>query len=349
MSTNPDPVQKPAHWHQLPLSQVARLAPVQLLHWPLLTERGISVAIKREDLLHPYLGGNKFYKLHGHLQQHHQQQPGVPVLSFGGAYSNHLYALAAAGRTYGFDTVGVVRGERPQYLSPTLADAQGWGMRLHFVSRQAYRQKHSKAFLTQLQLTWGRCHVIPEGAGDITGAKGCAVWAQGALALAPWEPTAICLPVGTGGTLAGVLGGSPQIPVFGFSVLKGRREEQMARIAQVTNQAQAVRVQTASVEPALPALHLESDYDCGGYARFPAFLQRFVSEFEQQVGVPLEPVYTAKLLWGVAQKVVAGHFAPGSRLLLLHTGGIQGRRGYPELLPAPEAGGPQGGLNPLDV
>lgn len=315
------------HWYQLPLSKIAQLAPVQVLNWPLMEKHGIAIALKREDLLHPQLGGNKFYKLHGHLRRH-QQKPTQPILSFGGAYSNHLYALAAAGRVYGFPTIGVVRGERAQTLSPTICDAERWGMRLHFVSRDAYRQKHTADFISDLQTRFGSFYAVPEGAGDAAGAEGCVTWAQGALALAPWQPTALCLASGTGATLAGVLAGSGGSSVYGFSVLKGRPAETRELRDKVLTQAQNLSKKTSQQ---IPALHLESDYHCGGYARFPLYLREFAAELEQQLAVPLDPVYTAKLFWGVTQKVLRGEFPPGSRLLLLHTGGLQGRRGYPEL------------------
>lgn len=318
---------KQQQWSQRPLSAIAQLAPVQLLHWPLMERHGVAIALKREDLLHPQLGGNKFYKLHGHLRRH-QNHSSQPILSFGGAYSNHLYALAAAGRLYGFPTIGVVRGDRPQCLSPTLADAERWGMRLHFVSRAAYRQKHSAAFIQGLQSKYGPFYSVPEGAGDQAGAEGCVTWAQGALALAPWRPTAVCVAAGTGATLAGVLAGSGGVDVYGFSVLKGRPTETQELRHKVLALAQSVGSQPPKQ---LPALHLESDYHCGGYARFPLYLREFAAELEQQLAVPLDPVYTAKLFWGVAQKVLCGEFPSGSRLLLLHTGGLQGRRGYLEM------------------
>lgn len=315
------------HWVRLPLNEIAQLAAVQLLQWPLMERYGVSVALKREDLLHPQLGGNKFYKLYGHLQRH-QQNPSQSVLSFGGAYSNHLYALAAAGRIYGFPTIGVIRGEAAPDLSPTLSDAQQWGMRLHFVSREAYRQKHTDAFKLLLQERYGPYYAVPEGAGDQAGAEGCVTWAQESLALAPWSPTAVCLAVGTGATLAGVLAGSRVDSVHGFLALKGRAEEIQVLRNKVLCQAQRLTAQSVRQ---LPALHIESDYHCGGYARFPSYLRAFTADLEQELAIPLDPVYTAKMLWGVAQKVVRGEFAPGSRLLLLHTGGLQGRRGYPEL------------------
>ena len=315
----------PPDWPELPLDQVARLAPVQRLHWPMMARLGLEVAVKREDLLHPQLGGNKFYKLSGHLRAF--RQSGAPaLLSFGGAFSNHLYALAAAGRVLGVPTIGVVRGERPAVLSPTLQDVAAMGMQLEFVSRTEYRRKDEVDWQVQLRRRMGDAYWLPEGAGDLTGAGGCAVWARQALNLCPWQPDAVCVAAGTGGTVAGVLAGS-QVPVYAFLALKGGAEEVAILRRKIVSQTQALIAPNSSHHQLPPSLFLESNYHCGGYARFPSELRQFVAHFEAETGVPLDPVYTAKLFWGIAHKAQNGFWQPGTRILVLHTGGLQGRRG----------------------
>lgn len=320
----------PPNWNTLPLPDVARLAPVQRLEWPLLKAFDIELAVKREDLLHPKLGGNKFYKLHGHLERFHSGQSG-PIVTFGGAYSNHIYALAAAGQDLAVPTVGVIRGERPPTLSSTLADAQAMGMELVFISRERYREKMSSSLQDELDRRFGTFYVIPEGGAGDVGALGCATWAQAALDLAPWTPTALCVAAGTGATAAGLLAASQTASVHVYLALKGRAEqlrEFELGVQRTANNVRAMLSPRSKEKGHLPALTLERDYHCGGYARFPDYLRAFVAEFEGTTGMALDPVYTAKLFWGIAQNVQAGLYPPGSRLLAFHTGGLQGWRGY---------------------
>jgi 1-aminocyclopropane-1-carboxylate deaminase len=320
------PVLLPPDWPGLPLDQVARLAPVQELRWPLFNDLGLEIAVKREDLLHPQLGGNKFYKLDGHLRSF-RQSGADSLLSFGGAFSNHLYALAAAGRALKVPTIGVVRGERPTALSPTLEDAAALGMQLVFVSRAEYRRKEEPEWQAQLRERFAGAYWIPEGAGDLSGAAGCAVWAREALALAPWQADTICLAAGTGGTTAGVLAASP-VPVHAFLALKGSPAELEATRSKILSQAQLLITPNSTNHGAPPSLFLESNYHCGGYARFPEALRQFAARFEADTGLPLDPVYTAKLFWGMAHKAQSGFWRPGTRILVMHTGGLQGRRGF---------------------
>lgn len=322
----PDWCGAPPAWSGLPLAQVARLAPVQILRWPLLDQLGVEVAIKREDLLHPQLGGNKFYKLDGHLRAF-RQSGASSLLSFGGAFSNHLHALAAAGHELGIATVGVVRGEASALLSPTLCDARAMGMQLEFVTRADYRRKGEADWQARLRARFADSYWIEEGAGDARGAAGCAVWVRGALALAPWRPDALCLAAGTGATAAGVLAASP-VPVHAFLALKGATGELAATRQKILALAQALLAPGSTDPGTLPSLFLESNYHCGGYARFPGELRQFMAGFEAETGVPLDPVYTAKLFWGIAHMARSGFWRPGTRILVLHTGGIQGRRGF---------------------
>lgn len=311
----------PADWLEQEPEDIAQLAPVQWLDWPLIAETGVVVGIKREDLLHPQLGGNKLYKLHGHLRvvradKHNKHNS---VLSFGGAWSNHIYALAAAGESLGLSTLGVIRGEKPRIPSATLADAQAMGMQLHFVSRADYQRKRSPAFLAELARHLGPFYAIPEGGGDLLGARGAMALGRGLSRLRLSQAfDIVCSAVGTGSTLAGLAAGLPRsVKLYGFSVLKGE-----GTLADDVSQL----IQQLAGDGA--NWQLESGYHCGGYARYPDELADFVAIFESQTGIPLDPVYTAKMMLGIAQKALAGHWSAGTKVIALHTGGLQGRRGY---------------------
>lgn len=317
----------PLSWAHLSLREVANLAPVQLLKWRLADTFGLEVAMRREDLLHPTLGGNKFYKLAGHLDAF-RKSGAYRLLSFGGAFSNHLYALAAAGHELNIPTVGIVRGEKPERLSPTLQDATGLGMELVFISRAEYRLKSNPQWLAKLRLRFADAYVIPEGGGDALGSEGCMVWAAAAAAASPWRPDVMCVAVGTGGTAAGVLAANVSKEVEAFLVLSGTPAEITDMETEIVTRACGL---TAKERYQLPSFHLESNYSCGGYARLPAELRQFIGEFEAETGVPLDPVYTAKMMWGIAHKARSGQWQPGTRILVLHSGGLQGRRGFPAL------------------
>ncbi len=300
---------------------------MQTLDWRVARDCGLEIAVKREDLLHPQLGGNKFYKLAGHLQRF-SESGARRLLSFGGAFSNHLLALAAAAHDLGVPSIGIIRGEWPEQLSPTLQDAADRGMKLVFISRESYRNKADPAWLDELQQRFSDAYLIPEGGGDITGSRGCMAWAKGATVVSPWQPDVICVAAGTGGTTAGVLAACASDQVCAFLVLKGSAAETSDMQRGIVTQACAL---ARKERGDLPAFLLETNYSCGGYARFPDDLRCFMAEFEMETGVPLDPVYTAKLFWGIAHKARVGHWRPGTRILVLHSGGLQGRRGYPEL------------------
>lgn len=306
---------------------MATFAPVQRLNWRLAADCGLDVAIRREDLLHPGLGGNKFYKLAGHIEAF-RSSGARRLLSFGGAFSNHLYALAAAGHELGIPTVGIVRGEKPKTLSPTLQDAAGQGMELHFISRSEYRRKADPQWLADLRHRFADAYVIPEGGGDALGSIGCMTWAAAAVAASPWRPDVICVAAGTGGTAAGILAAGVSARVEAFLALSGTAAEIADMHAEIVTRACGL----AGKERAeLPSFHLETNYSCGGYARLPPELHQFIGEFETETGVPLDPVYTAKMMWGIAHKALEGQWQPGTRILVLHSGGLQGRRGFPAL------------------
>jgi 1-aminocyclopropane-1-carboxylate deaminase len=279
--------------------------PMQPLQWDLAKRKGVDIIVRRDDLIDNTVSGNKLYKLFYNLQRakHEGYQQ---LLSFGGAYSNHIYALAAAGKKYGFNTIGVIRGERPKVLSPTLQDAERWGMKLHFASRAEYYQKELLAELHEsLEKKYGDFYSIPEGGANTEGTKGAKVIGWAIEQQCSAEYTAICLACGTGNTFAGIAA-EVKNTVLGI-------------IAQQQN----------SVMSNTNNWRLISGYHAGGYAKkLPRNLQNFQNAFEREAALKLDPVYTLKMCWGVAQLLAQNYWPRGSRLILIHTGGMQGRRGF---------------------
>ena len=282
---------------------------------------GIELLIRRDDLLDAQLSGNKFYKLFFNLHEASKQGK-TCLLSFGGAYSNHLHALAAAGQRYGFKTVGVVRGEQPAQLSPTLVDAQHWGMQLVFVSRREYGDKNEPQILAMLRDRLGDFYWIPEGGANLAGARGMQLLGASLEQQLKAGYTAVCIPCGTGTSLAGLAAGiANEKTGLGFSVLKG--EGSLGH-----NIARTYR-QLCADSAGDGNWRLISGFHAGGYARkHPDYLFRFWQSFERETGVLLDPVYTLKMMWGIQCLAQQGYWSRGSRVVAIHTGGLQGRRGF---------------------
>ena len=295
------------------LHRRALSVPLEPLRTDWLRRAGVELWVRRDDLIDPHQSGNKFYKLFYNLQLA-RAQGYSKLLSFGGAWSNHLHALAAAGAAQGMATLGVVRGERPPLLSATLADAERWGMELVFVGRSQYRAGQLPESLLQQSL-----YLIPEGGGNLAGAAGMAVagWALEQQLQGDFE---LCLACGTGASLAGAAAGL-QLGrrALGFSVLKG--EGGLA--AQMDSLYRQLRPE------AMPNWRLISGFHGGGYAKkLPAGLMNFWHSFEQETGLLLDPVYTLKLFWGIYTLAQMGYWRRGTRLVAIHSGGLQGRRGF---------------------
>jgi 1-aminocyclopropane-1-carboxylate deaminase len=294
------------------------------ISWSLAQKKGIKIFFRRDDLIDAHLSGNKFYKLFYNLHTAKnlgQQQ----ILTFGGAYSNHIYATAMAAKLYGFKAIGVIRGERPKVLSATLLDAESAGMKLHFASRLEYRDKSSFDLSEQLKQLYGDFFEVPEGGANACGALGTKVIGSALRQELKADYTSICLAVGTGNTLAGISAGlaqtgeaSSEANVVGFSVLKGEGDLS----EQILNHQHTINMTTGN-------WRLISGYHCGGYAKkLPAYLMSFMHEFERNTNIQLDPVYTVKMCWGVAQLMAQDYWPRGSRIILIHTGGLQGRRGF---------------------
>ncbi|ATG75266.1 1-aminocyclopropane-1-carboxylate deaminase [Zobellella denitrificans] len=295
-------------WQRLYLG--ATSSPLQPLHHPLLRRHGIRLSIKRDDLLHPRLSGNKWRKLKYVLRQALTERA-TGLLSFGGAWSNHLHALAAAGRELGLPTVGIVRGEPASAANPTLSDAAAWGMALRFVSRQDYRRRQDPDWLATLAADYPGHYLIPEGGSTGLALPGVAeLWRE--------LPAAdeLILPVASGGTLAGLIEARPAgTRLTGYAVLKGA-----GWLAETIGD-----LCPAALADAGWRLRLE--HHGGGYAKCPAEDRRRILELATALAVPLEPVYSGKAMLGLFRDIEAGCYPSGSSLIFLHTGGLQGARG----------------------
>lgn len=237
------------------------------------------------------------------------------LLTFGGAYSNHIAAVAAAGKEYGFETIGIIRGEelaQTTALNPTLSFAQSCGMKLDFVHRSRYRQKHTQDFLTDLQAQWGSFYFIPEGGTNDLAIQGCEE------ILTPQDAVYdyICCAVGTGGTISGIIrSADPQQKILGFPALKGDfLQTEIRKFVTADNWV------------------LISDYVGRGYAQIDADLVHFINRFYQKTQVPLDPIYTGKMVLGVMDLIAKGFFPDHARILLIHTGGLQAVEGMNQVL-----------------
>jgi 1-aminocyclopropane-1-carboxylate deaminase len=270
---------------------------------------GITVHIKREDLIHPFVSGNKFRKLKYNLLQAKEEQQET-LLTFGGAYSNHIAAVAFAGKEKGFKTIGIIRGEELRDKiseNPTLQFAENCGMQFEFVSRETYRLKTEISFLENLKRKFGDFYLIPEGGTNDLAIKGC----EEILTKEDAEFDYIGCSIGTGGTICGIINSIlPHQKVLGFPALKGDfLKEEIRNIVNNNN------------------WELLLNYHFGGYGKVDEELIAFINQFYITNNIPLDPIYTGKMVFGVIDLIHKNYFPPQSKILLIHTGGIQGIQG----------------------
>ena len=273
----------------------------------------VKVSILRLDELHPQLSGNKWFKLKYNLEQASKQHCKT-LVSFGGAWSNHLHALAWAGKEFGFNTVAYVRGELIEPLNPCLQDASDWGMELRALSREDYKRKDDPAFLNNLIRDVHSPYVIPEGGGNSLGIQGCSDILEG---IEQGKFDCISLACGTGTTMAGILTAA-QVPILGIQVLKGD--------GYLSNEVVAY-LQTLSINPTV-SWQVRDEFHRGGYARTDQTLLDFCQYFEDETSVPLEPVYSGKMFMALAELIKSEYFQKGAHILAVHGGGLQGNRGF---------------------
>ena len=275
---------------------------------------GISLEIKREDLLHPFISGNKFRKMKYNLLQAKAENQHT-LLTFGGAYSNHIAAVAYAGKEQEFKTIGIIRGDElgdKIEENPTLKFAQECGMQFEFVTREAYRHKTEPDFIANLQQKFGSFYLVPEGGTNEYAIKGC----EEILTEEDIKFDYVCCAVGTGGTISGIINSAlPNQKLLGFPALKGDfLKDEICKFATSKN------------------WELVTDYHFGGYGKVNEELIQFINQFYRQTQVPLDPVYTGKMFFGVIDLIQKNYFPDNSKILLIHTGGLQGIQGMNTLL-----------------
>lgn len=270
----------------------------------------IELYIKREDLLHPLISGNKFRKLKYNLEEAKKLQSEL-LITFGGAYSNHILATAAAGKEYGFSTLGIIRGEElfdKIEANPTLKLAQDFGMQFQFVSRALFSTKEEGSFIEELKEKHVNAYIIPEGGTNSLAIKGC----EEIINKEDAEFDFICCSVGTGGTISGIVNASFEMnqKIIGFSALKGGfLSDVICKFVTKSNWA------------------INDEYHFGGYGKVTDELVSFLNAFYDETKIPLDPIYTGKMVYGVLDLVKNGFFKPNSKILLIHTGGLQGIKG----------------------
>jgi len=285
----------------------------QHVQLPLLKQNQVSLFLKREDIIHPLISGNKYRKLKYNLIEA-KRLGYTTLLTFGGAFSNHIAATACVGKEQHFNTIGIIRGEElvtKWQDNPTLKLAAAHGMRFHFVDRETFRNKGQVDFIEFLRQKFGAFYLLPEGGSNALAVKGC----EEILEDSDGDFDVVCSSVGTGGTLAGLINSAaPNQRVMGFPALKATPSSPVRQVLK------------KDIRKFAKNTHWElvNDYHFGGYAKVSEDLIRFINSFKMETGIPLDPIYTAKMLFGILDMVKKGKFKKDSKILAIHTGGLQG-------------------------
>jgi 1-aminocyclopropane-1-carboxylate deaminase len=286
---------------------------LQLLSHPLLEEKRVKLAVLRLDQVHAEVSGNKFFKLKYNLEEAKRLEKKT-ILTFGGAFSNHIFASASAAQLAGFQSIGIIRGQDADRNNPTLAHAQKIGMKLHFVDRESYRQKTSPAFLEDLKAQFGDFYLIPEGGTNELAIRGT----QEILKDVPADFSHICVCIGSGGTFAGLSSSlKSHQTILGFSSLKG----------EFIHQELAKLLESNQIHPA-GSYEIKTDYHFGGYGKHKPSLIEFMTWFYREFKIPLDPIYTGKMMFGAWDLIKKDYFTAGSKVLIIHSGGLQGNAGF---------------------
>ena len=290
--------------------------PLQKIDLPAAIGEKAKLFVLRLDVIDHYAGGNKYFKLKYNLEEA-KKQGHTKILTFGGAWSNHLAAVAAgmqsAVGSQQPEVIAVVRGEEPKKLSETLQYCKERGMQLCFVSREEYRKKNETEFIEELKNKFGNFYLLPEGGSNELAAKGC----KEILNYVNSDFDYMCCPVGSGGTLAGIASGlKKNQKALGFVALKSGEYLEDA--------VNALNSKTSNFK----LLH---DYHFGGFAKTTPQLVSFKKEFEKQNGFELDYIYTSKMFYGIYDLLQKNFFKPGSIIIAIHSGGLQGNKGFTEL------------------
>ncbi len=292
---------------------------IQQIHLSEIRDKEISLFIKREDELHPFISGNKYRKLKYNLVEAYNRQQHT-LLTFGGAFSNHIAATAAAGFEHNFKTIGVIRGDELATnfdevikINPTLKFASEHNMQFHFVSRSEYRNKSNQEFIANLKEKFGDFYLVPEGGTNNFAVKGC----EEILSDSDEQYHIICCAIGTGGTISGLINSSKKHQkIIGFPALKGD-------FLQNEIEKYVLRNNNWS---------LNTRYHFGGYAKISEELITFINKFKSETQIPLDPIYTGKMVFGIVDLIKKDYFKKGTKILAIHTGGLQGIEGMNNLL-----------------
>lgn len=299
----------------LKINQIYNSPIIEVIHKNF-KKAGVRLLIKRDDLLHPKVSGNKWRKLKYNLIKAIQENK-QHLVTFGGAYSNHIHATAAAAQLAGLTSSAFIRGERPLKLNPTLVDVQQMGMKLHFVSRTQYRDKPGllKLFAKHSQSDH---YVLPEGGTNQLAMKGSREIVTETIAQLSITPTHWCVACGTGGTIGGIIeAANSASQVIGFAALKGNFLEDEVNQLYINRNKQ-------------PTCNwsINNDYHFGGYTKFNERLIQFINNWKKEFSIPLDPIYTGKLFFGINDMILKGKFPKDSVIVAIHTGGLQGIRGF---------------------
>ena len=295
-------------------------SPIQKLESELLSEKQIELWIKRDDLIHPAISGNKWRKLKWNIEKAKDNKKST-VLTFGGAFSNHIAATAFACKQAGLKSIGVIRGEKVEPLNATLVKAQKDGMQLHFVSRAAYVLKKDDDFILGLHNQFGNFHLVPEGGANYYGVMGCMEIAKEL----DVQPDFFATSAGTGTTATGLLLSATQHQkVMVFSGLKGGEflKDDIKHLINYTT------YNSEDTDDILQHLNLITDYHFGGFAKITPELVEFANAFYRQFQIPLDLIYASKLFYGLFDLIRKNQFKPHSKIVALHTGGLQGNKGF---------------------
>lgn len=285
----------------------------------IINKNNVELFLLREDKIHPEISGNKWRKLKYNVLAAKAKKLNS-ILTFGGAYSNHIAATAAAGREFGINTIGIIRGEEPKELNPTLKKAQDDGMLLHFISRELYKEKETEEFKAYLQHRFDGFHMVPEGGANYYGVNGC----MEILSNSEHQFDIVALACGTGSTLAGVtLTLEEHQRVIGFPALKGGDflMEDIRRLIY------SVLINEEDTSESMEQVELKTDYHFGGYAKINDDLVDFMNWFKSEHGIQLDGIYTGKMMFGMYDLIKKGAFKKGTKILTIHTGGLQGNAG----------------------
>jgi 1-aminocyclopropane-1-carboxylate deaminase len=287
--------------------------PEQKLSWSAAANANVDVYVRRDDLIHPGLGGNKLYKLWGHIQAW-KTSGKQALVSCGGPYSNHLYALAAFGQLAGVRTCAMIRGERPKTPSQTLIDIENMGMELIYVSRTEYRQKPVDKWLARCEDVLDvACFWVPEGGGGELGMDACQVLGE---YLADQHWNRVLQACGTGTTLIGLARG----------LITANSKTELIGVSSLRSRSFIVRSLLQSLPSHNLNWSLSNQAHMGGYAKVTSDLENFKINFERETGVDLDKVYTSKVFYALSKMLKSGCFEKGERVLVIHSGGLQGNR-----------------------